>query len=263
MTSSVEFILPVSESAPNVSSIPLSAGLSQHPQERALQLVLSLNDAVFRGDNDRARAVIAEVPSPSFWRQVSQSYSNYSPLHFAAASGRLDLALTLIDGGFSVDAVDAERRTALHWAAAEGQEELVLELAVLGAVPSFQDARGDTPLHLACRAAHLAAARQLLANGARVNVRAADGSTPLHAAVAAGSVPLVAALLAAGAHLHAADDEGDTPLHWNARLWNEHPDAAPRIHQLLLQQGASLSLPNADGETTARLLRQFAPAFRG
>jgi len=96
--------------------------------ERVLQLVYAFNDAVYRADTERVRMIMNELPSSAFWRKVSTSYNNYSPLHYAASTGNADLALTLIDAGFAVDVLDAQRRTPLMWAANEGHDHVVLEL---------------------------------------------------------------------------------------------------------------------------------------
>jgi len=243
------------------SSFSTFGDTKRQQDERILQLVYAFNETVYRGDTERVRLIMNEIPSTAFWRKVSMSYNNYSPLHFAASTGNADLALTLIDGGFAVDVLDAQRRTPLMWAANEGHDNVVLELLELGAVPSFQDLAGETALHKAARGGHLRAVQVLLENSCRPNVPSLTGESALMAAVTSRSADVVSALLRGGAHVNASDEEGDTALHWNARLYEPARAVdARRIHDLLVQAGAQVSVLNNDEESALDLLAEMDTA---
>ncbi len=223
--------------------------------------VFAFNDAVYRNDTERVRLIMNEVPSAAFWRKVSMSYNNYSPLHYAASTGNADLALTLIDGGFAVDVLDGQRRTPLMWASSEGHENVALELLELGAVPNFQDLAGETALHKAARGGHARTVQVLLENSSRANTPSLTGESPLMAAVTSHSYDTVLALLRAAAHVNAVDEEGDTALHWNARAADAaHLVESRRIHDLLLQAGAQPSILNSDEESALDLLAEMNAA---
>lgn len=94
-------------------------------------------------------------------------------------------------------------------------------------------------------------ANRLLSSGIPISAMAnAAGRTPLHAACARAHLPLMRILVAAGigvADLGAPDARGVTPLMLAARSGDE--DAAPRLIELLLRAGVSVSAADATGAT--------------
>jgi ankyrin repeat protein len=122
-------------------------------------------------------------------RGMSMDRMGCSPLHYAAADGRVDDARALIEAGADVAAPDAALMT---------------------------------PLHFACQQDHAAIGELLLAAGAPVDARDARGKTPLHVAVFAfqGDPRLIRALLAAGADPDAAASSGKSPRGLAAMIGN-------------------------------------------
>ena len=75
-----------------------------------------------------------------------------TPLHTAAAYGRMPIVHLLIQYGADVNAID-EERTALHSAVSRDQEDTAKLLIGYGANVNAAMDNGDTPLHVAATAA--------------------------------------------------------------------------------------------------------------
>ena len=72
-----------------------------------------------------------------------------TPLHVAAFSGHLDVALVLLEGGAKVDELDYLNETPLHKAVRCACPPMVRLLLSRGADRSLQDYRGRTALDVA------------------------------------------------------------------------------------------------------------------
>ncbi|GIJ86650.1 hypothetical protein Asppvi_005542 [Aspergillus pseudoviridinutans] len=99
-------------------------------------------------------------------------------LHDAAEFGYPNFALTFIEHGDDINAVDAKGRTPLHVAVQAEREEMVLLLIEKGADVNTKDNDGLTPLHFAVVLRSLALARLLLQAGANPRAENAYGHTP-------------------------------------------------------------------------------------
>jgi uncharacterized protein len=110
--------------------------------------------------------------------------------------------------------VDEYGRTPLHYAAADGKVEEVIRLLSGGANPSAQDDDGWSPLHFAAQAVSPGATEALLAAGAQTELKDSSGNTALSTAVFAsrGNGSVIQLLRAAGADPYAANSSGVTPL---------------------------------------------------
>lgn len=103
-----------------------------------------------------------------------------TPLHLAAARGRINSARQLLSQGAAVDARDRGRATPLHWAMYESaQAGLVDVLLAAGANVNGFDGHSSTPLHLAIKAGNLSAMLTLLDHQADPEARDADGCSAL------------------------------------------------------------------------------------
>lgn len=79
----------------------------------------------------------------------------------AASTGDVDLVQVLLDSGATIDAQDAEGRTALHFACDRGHTEAVRVLVSRGARTDIVDTEGDSPFDYAITCEHLDAAKIL------------------------------------------------------------------------------------------------------
>ena len=85
--------------------------------------------------------------------------------------------------GVSVDATDAEGRTALFFAAANGHADVVDLLLSKDADPNMANEQGGTALHWACVNGHGGVVAKLLEAGAKATLVNAGGRTALDEAM--------------------------------------------------------------------------------
>ncbi|XP_059767855.1 ankyrin repeat and SOCS box protein 11 isoform X3 [Balaenoptera ricei] len=211
-------------------------------------LALLTHFYIVKGNRKEAARIAEEI-----YGEISDCWADRSPLHEAAAQGRLLALKTLIAQGVNVNLVTINRVSSLHEA---------------------------------CLGGHVACAKALLENGAHVNGVTVHGATPLFNACCSGSAACVNVLLEFGAkaqlevHLaspiHEAVKRGanvdhgqwlDTPLHAAAKQ-----NSVEIIH-LLIDYGANLKCRNAQGKSAldlaapksgveqALLLREGPPAL--
>jgi len=175
----------------------------------ALRIVLSLPN--FSAASNRNPFRILSSPDAS----------GYQPLHYAAASGNVQLLCLLLEifsafpsqFGLLVTARDRVGNTPLHFAVERGFLDVVRILVTQAKVNvNLGNDRGCSCLHLAASVPALAQrldlAHFLLSNGADPNLGDSTATTPLHMAAACGNEALVKLLLESGAFVDALDDEG-------------------------------------------------------
>lgn len=187
-----------------------------------------------------------------------------TPLHYAAESGRIDIARSLIKNA-DANAVNSFNFTPLHYAAKVGNADLANLLLANGAKISIEipDRNGKTPLHHAANEGHVNMVNILLENGADINKRTLiierkdrieynDGKTPLHCAIEADRshyiweqdrIGVAKFLLEKGADPNIADVNRDTPLHYATKR------KFAGIVKLLLEKDADPKVKNRDGKT--------------
>jgi ankyrin repeat protein len=112
----------------------------------AMSSVTELHDAVKRGELQRIRTLLAEVPPLANARSETDPRGTY-PLHVAAEFGQALAARLLLEHRADVSLLDAENEaTALCWAAFFGRPEVVAVLLQAGSAPSQRNKHGLTPL---------------------------------------------------------------------------------------------------------------------
>ncbi|XP_051035176.1 ankyrin repeat and SOCS box protein 11 isoform X3 [Phodopus roborovskii] len=191
-------------------------------------LALLTHFYIVKGNRKEAARIAEEI-----YGGLSDCWADRSPLHEAAAQGRLLALKTLIAQGINVNLVTINRVSSLHEA---------------------------------CLGGHVACAKALLENGAHVNGLTVHGTTPLFNACCSGSAACVNVLLEFGAKaqlevylaspIHEAVKRGasvdhgrwlDTPLHAAAR------QSSVEVINLLTEYGANLKLRNSQGKSALDL----------
>jgi len=174
---------------------------------------------------------------------VVTTREKYTPLHWAARYGKLEVAELIIKRGVDVNQRDQRGETPLHWAARYGQVSATQLLLDNGAVANPRDLIGETPLHKAAREGEVEVAEILLNKGANVNARNLYGNTPLHLAAKEGRLQAVKVLLKQGSKMNARDKYGNTSLHLAAM--GGHND----VVSFLIDSGASVDAIDNEGMT--------------
>jgi ankyrin repeat protein len=114
----------------------------------------------------------------------------------AAAYGRTNIVLTLLEQGADVNAKGKDGSTALRLAAFQGHTDTVQALLGKGADVSAKDKDGYTALILAALQGHTDTVQALLEQGADVNAKGKGGVTAL---MLAGEAEIIQMLKKAGA----------------------------------------------------------------
>jgi ankyrin repeat protein len=152
----------------------------------------------------------------------------------------------------NVDHVDRISRTALHWAAVSGKIDLANALLNQnGRQPANVKAvteRGKTALHLAAENNHLEIVNLLLACGAEIEATSDGYWTPLLNAAQNNHDEVVDLLLEKNANVNARTSSGMTALHWAAEKGHL------RVVQSILKEPKALK-NSKDGFDTTPLSR--------
>ena len=133
-----------------------------------------------------------------------------SALHYACASGALDVVKMLVEAGAAVRATHEDGDTCLFRAAQKGHTETVRYFVGLPEVEvNHQNNESYTVLHYA---AHTDVVEVLIDAGADIETKNFEGRSPLQWACLTGMLEVAKVLVRAGAGVRATDDEGDTCL---------------------------------------------------
>ena len=159
----------------------------------------------------RARVVVAAAVLAA---AASVASAETPPLVDAAKRGDGAAVATLLDGGASVAAADADGSTALHWASHRDDAATVARLLDAGADVDAATDLGVTALWAASQNASAALVEILLDAGADPNRPLLAGETALMVAARAGAPDVARLLLAFGADTDARGPRGQTALMW-------------------------------------------------
>ena len=150
------------------------------------------------------------------------TYRLSSPMHIAAANGRLDFVKTLLASSAAVDKRRySDGATPLITAIENGHLDIVHYLVTIdspvgiinGAMDQYRFTDGFYPIHVACSHGHLKILDTLIEVGADLSQLDKLGGTPLHAAASFGQAEIVSRLVDLGCDLKAARTSDDaSPL---------------------------------------------------
>ncbi|KAI9995248.1 hypothetical protein PInf_012299 [Phytophthora infestans] len=170
-----------------------------------------------------------------------------SETHAAVKAGDVTKLHNLLESGVNLDVKDEDERTPLHWACATGRldvAEFLLERAKT--TVNVQDDAGWTPLMSAASAGHGDIVGLLLSKGADANLPNENGQIPLH--YYRGRQEIAELLLDYTRDVNQADNTGSTPL---MRAIGGKP--SPVIIALLLDHGAKVNTRDVGGNTPLHL----------
>jgi len=152
-------------------------------------------------------------------------YASYFDLH--------SIVEALLKSGESPDGLMDDSAFPIHAAAYAGNINILQLLLRAGANVKAKNCQGDAPLHLAVYYAYIDVVELLLSHGAEVNERNKQLQTPLAVAmIDRGSLQtyipakLTQVLLEAGASVNLPDIDGQTPLHKAASRF-DYKDIVP------------------------------------
>ncbi|MFO8056380.1 MAG: ankyrin repeat domain-containing protein [bacterium] len=119
--------------------------------------------AAASGDVSRIKYILARDAD----KVNSRDREGVTPLHYAAAGGKNEAVLALLEKGAEIDAAAFSGATPLYLAAAEGNTETVRLLVRKGAEVVKSDKMGCAPVHAASGNGHLETVKFLVEKGAR------------------------------------------------------------------------------------------------
>jgi ankyrin repeat protein len=153
-----------------------------------------------------------------------------TPLLVAIKNGHADVVSMLIKAGSNLESQGGGGRTPLMWAAAGGHTDVVILLMDKGADVKTVDSDGQTPLLAAAENGHTAVVEVLLEQESDFEFKVSGGRTPLFWAAEKGHEEIVRLLRDLGADTETRDANDQTPLIVAARYGHE------AVVRLLLQQ---------------------------
>ncbi len=157
----------------------------------------------------RIQALIKDSPD-----LINAAGKDRTPLHVAAAEGKLAIVRFLLDSGAKPDVMTTDNQGPALWLAAENGHKAVVELLLTrGADPNIKD---GAALQAAAANGFMGIVDVLLANKADINLKGHSG-TALHRAVYMKRTEIAERLLKSGADVNALGSMGETPLHIAAR----------------------------------------------
>lgn len=161
-----------------------------------------------------------------------------APVADAAMNGDKEAVRALLKQGADVNQAQGDGMTALHWAAASGHVDLVKTLLYAGAnVRATTRLGAYAPLHVASQGGHAAVIKTLVKAGADADMATSTGATPLMMAALSGQAEATAALLDAGADVNARDKANDETALMFAAAYDR-----VGVVRLLVSRGANLGL---------------------
>jgi ankyrin repeat protein len=179
---------------------------------------------------------------------------NFTPLHWAASEGQVEIASLLISAGADVHARDDDGETPL-FGAAESSPQIVQMLLNEGVDINTRNREGKTILHELAYYGERTESQFVITCGANINIRDNNSMTPLHYAALAGLYDEVELLVNNGAKLNSLDNRGFTPLHLavSANIMTHKLSSYIKTVEILIKYGADILAQTYSGKTALDL----------
>ena len=211
--------------------------------------------------------------------------NGYTPLHFAAENGLIELAQTLLERNVEVDPQNEESTpflralrygyldiarllldhdanvhvhdkygtNPLHFAAENGLLDVAQILLERSVDVNSQNYHGSTPLLLASEFGHPDVVQLLLDHKADLCLCDSDGDTPLHCAAIGGQLETTLLLLKLNVKVNPRNFKGSTPLHCASTGSWRLPEGSAVVVRLLLDYGADVQARDLSGQTASEV----------
>ncbi|PIK35762.1 putative transient receptor potential cation channel subfamily A member 1-like, partial [Apostichopus japonicus] len=175
-------------------------------QKNCLHLAVEMDHVEF------VKMLLRHVNSVNIINATSKM--EWTPLHYAAENGNVEIMRCLLDAGANLTCKDHQVKSPLHIAASHGK--LKFTAAALHEQPDTineSDRRGMTPLLLASKHGHHHVVRYLLKTGADISSRNSHEMTALSLAAMKGNVHVISVLLQFHSNVNAQDKDWDDAAH--------------------------------------------------
>lgn len=173
-----------------------------------MRYLVNIDEAVQIGDENGVNHLV----NSGYNVNMSKTEFQLSSLHLAVLGGHL--LKTVLDCEGDVNVAEWNMYTPLHYAAMTGKAEDVNMLVKEGANVMSLSAHKLTPLHLACKFNKVQAIQALLKHSAKIDAKDHHGCTPLMIAAKNGSFEAVRELLTARCDNAAVDQRKWNALHY-------------------------------------------------
>ena len=176
---------------------------------------------------------------------VTAALDNHTPLHEASQGGHLDVVRLLIQNGADIG---SDLQKLLLLASWSRSAETVQFFIWLGADVNARDESDWTPLHVASSMACDETVRILIEHGADINARDQNHMTPLHLASSMGYAQTVQLLIELGLDVNARDGSHSTPLHLASS------DVHGETMRILIEHGADVHARDQNQSTALHVV---------
>ena len=208
----------------------------------------SLHFAAFQGRTEVARVLLEHGANATLETKMGETaLHKASRGEYESQEQGVSTARVLLEHGVDVNAQEKnDSWTPLHWAAFKGRLELTRVLLDHGANAKLETKEGETVLHIVSRGEFdskehgVGISRLLLEHGVDVNARRKDSWTSLHRVALKGRVEVAQVLLDHGANAKLETKTGETALHFVPRGKYDSEEHGVRFAQLLLERGVDV-----------------------
>ena len=182
----------------------------------------------------------------------------FTPLNWAAAKGKYEIFLFLLESGADIETVDIDGSDVLINAAASGNLEMVRFLVEeKNCDIGYTDNNGVTPFLASCGSGNIETIKYFVEKGADTRVRSVSNGTPLASATYSGNADAVKYLLDLGCEHDVTNQWGVAPVHYAAYR------GQTEMLKIMMQKGVDIFAETMNRETPfiwAVVARRFETA---